>query len=76
MTRGVRGKRFFRRWVIVPIVTAILFVVIAVLVLSITLRLRRPGQYEQWRDDPVAYATDKLTGDTESADDTVDGTQP
>ena len=76
MTRGVRGKRFFRRWVIVPIVTAILFVVIAVLVLSITLRLRRPGQYEQWRDDPVAYATEKLTGDTESADDTVDGTQP
>jgi hypothetical protein len=76
MTRGVRGKRFFRRWLIVPIVAAVMFLVIAVLVLSITLRLRRPEQYKQWREEPVAYATDKLTGETESADDTVDGTQP
>ena len=79
MTRGLRGKRFMRRWVVVPIVAAVLFVVIAVLVLSITLKLRRPAQYEEWRERPVAFAKDAaaktMDGDTEPAG-PVDGTQP
>jgi len=65
-TRGLKAQQAFRRWILTPIVAAVILVVLAVLVFSISLKLRHPEDYRQWRENPVQYVQSAADGPTTS----------
>ena len=53
-TAGAARQKTWR-WVVAPIITAVIVIILALLTLSITLKLRHPRRYKQWRDDPAGF---------------------
>ncbi len=62
-TTGSRSRSFLCNWVLSPILLALIVVIVAVLTLSITLKLRHPDEFKAFREAPVSYV---LEGDTAS----------
>ncbi|MBN2212142.1 MAG: hypothetical protein JW709_12160 [Sedimentisphaerales bacterium] len=47
--------RKFRRWILTPLVVVILTIGLALSALDVTLRLRQPESYKEWKAEPIAY---------------------
>jgi len=57
-----RSWRFFRRWVITPIVIGIVLIVIGVSCMDVMLRLKYPQKYARWQKAPVTFVMEELGG--------------
>jgi uncharacterized protein involved in exopolysaccharide biosynthesis len=55
-----RSWRFFKRWVIAPVVIVIVLIVIGVSCLDVMLRLKYPQRYTQWQKAPVTFVIEEL----------------
>ena len=58
VTTGRKQQQNLWKWVIAPVVTAAIVIVLAILTLSIALKLRHPRRYQHWREDPVGFVAD------------------
>ena len=57
-TAGSRSRSFLCNWILSPILLALIVVIVAVLTLSITLKLRHPDEFKAFREAPVSYVLD------------------
>jgi len=55
-----RSWRFFKRWIIAPIVIVIVLIVIGVSCLDVMLRLKHPSKYARWQKAPVTFVMEEF----------------
>jgi len=58
VTSRSKLKKRVRRWVVMPAVTLVILAVLALSTLSITLWLKAPEKFEEWRSAPVSFVYD------------------
>ena len=59
-TAKQRSWRSFRKWIVTPIVSAVVLATIGVTGLSVVLWLERPDQYQEYRKSPVGYLATQI----------------
>jgi len=58
VTQRQRLKNKTKRWVVTPVVTVVILVAVALSTLSITLWLKVPEKFDEWRSAPVSFVYD------------------
>jgi hypothetical protein len=61
VTSRTRLKRRMRRWLLGPVVTVVFVAVWATCILSITLKLKSPDRYEEWRSSPTRFVMEQAS---------------
>ena len=61
-TPGQSAARWMRKWVGWPVIGSLILLTVAVCAFNVVLWLQYPNKHERWKDDPIAFLEETVTG--------------